>query len=132
MQLIFRCRFLVRLAAFLLGIVFVVGALAWFFALPLEARYWARRVPVLSQTPASVGDSSFTESTGRKITFCGSTFDIPWSDLDDAKTKAGGNSTTLFFDSGLVALLNCQPPLDFVEGDLSSTIMSSYDFRLEI
>jgi hypothetical protein len=129
MQLLIRRRFLVRLAAFLLGIIFVVGALAWFFVLPLEARYWARRVPVLRQTPASVRDSSFTESTGRKITFCGSTFDIPWSDLDDAKTKAGGNSTTLFFDSGLVALLKCQPPREFVEGVLSSTKMNSDDFR---
>jgi len=129
MHLIFQRRFLVRLATFLLGIVFVAGTLAWFFALPLEARYCARRVPVLRQTPVSVRDSSFTESTGRKITFCGSTFDIPWSDLDDAKTKAGGNSTTLFFDSGLVALLKCQPPREFVEGVLSSTKISSETFR---
>lgn len=123
-----RRRFLVRLAASLLAIVLVAGALAWFFALPLEARYWARRIPVLRQTPTPVRDSSFTESTGRKIAFCGSTFDIPWSDLDDAKTKAGGNSTTLFFDSGLVALLKCQPPREFVEGVLSSTKMSSDNF----
>jgi len=129
MQLIFRRRFLVRLAAFLLGLLFVVGALAWFFALPLEARYWAHRVPVLRQTPTSVRDSSFTESTGRKIAFCGSMFDVPWGDLDDTKTKTGGNSTTLFFDSGLVALLKCQPPREFVEGVLSSTKMSSDDFR---
>ena len=129
MQLFFRRRFLVRLAAVLLGIVFVVVALPWLFALPLGARYWARRAPVLRQTPASVRDSSFTESAGRKIAFCGSTFDIPWSDLDDTKTKAGGNSTTLFFDSGLVAVLKCQPPREFVEGVLSSTKMSSDDFR---
>lgn len=129
MQLVVRRRFLLRLAAFLLGTVFVVGALAWFFALPLEARWWARRVPVLAQIPVPVRDASFTESAGRKITFCGSTFDIPWSDLDDAKTKAGRNSTTLFFDSGLVALLKCEPPREFVEGVLSSTKMNSYDFR---
>jgi hypothetical protein len=129
MRLIFRRRFLVRLAASLLGIVFVGGTLSWFFALPLEARYWSRRVPVLRQTPASVRDSSFTESTGRKITFCGSTFDIPWSDLDDSKTKVGGIATNLFFDSGLVALLKCEPPREFVEGVLSSTKMSSDDFR---
>jgi hypothetical protein len=128
-QLIFRRRFLGRLAAILLGTVFVAGTLAWFFALPLEARYWAHRVPVLRQTPTFVRDSSFTESTGRKIAFCGSTFDIPWGDLDDAKTKAGGNSTTFFFDSGLVALVKCQQPREFVEGVLSSTKMSSDDFR---
>jgi hypothetical protein len=129
MRVSFPRRFLVRVAAFLLAIIFAAGALAWFFALPLEARYWARRVPVLRQTPTPVRDSSFTESTGRKIAFCGCAFDVPWGDLDDAKTKAGGNSTTLYFDSGLVALLKCQRPREFVEGVLSSTKMSSDSFR---
>lgn len=129
MQLIFRRRFLMRLAVFLLGMVFVVGVLAWFFALPMEARYLAHRVPALRQTPTSVRDSSFTESTGRKIAFCGSTFEIPWGDLNDAKTKTGGNSTTLFFDSGLVALFKCEPPREFVEGVLSSTKVRSDNFR---
>jgi hypothetical protein len=129
MRVSFPRRFLVRVAAFLLAIVFAAGALAWFFALPLEARYWARRVPVLRQTPTPVRDSSFTESAGRKIAFCGCAFDVPWSDLDDAKTRAGGNSTTLYFDSGLVALLKCQPPREFVEGVLSSTKMSSDNFK---
>jgi hypothetical protein len=122
-------RLLVRIAAFLLAAFLVIGVLAWFFALPLEARYWARQVPVLRQTPAPIRDSSVTESTGRKIAFCGSAFEIPWSDLNDAKTKAGGNSTIFYFDSGLVALLKCRPPREFVEGVLSSTKMRSESFR---
>lgn len=129
MHVRFRPRLLIRIAAFLLGTIFAVAVLAWFFALPLEARYWARQVPVLRQTPAAVRDSSFTQSTGRKIAFCGCAFDVPWSDLNDAKTKAGGNSTTLYFDSGLVALLKCQPPREFVDGVLSSTKMRSESFR---
>jgi hypothetical protein len=129
MQVRFRPRLLVRIAAFLLAGVFAVGVLAWFYALPLEARYWARQVPVLRQTPAPVRDSSVTESTGRKIAFCGCAFDVPWGDLDDAKTKTGGNSTILYFDSGLVALLKCEPPREFVEGVLSSTKMRSESFK---
>jgi hypothetical protein len=128
MPFIFRRRFLVRLAAFLLAIVIVAGALAWFLALPLEARYAARRNPVLRQTPTPVRDSSFTESAGRKIAFCGCTFDVPWSDLDDARTKAGGNSTTIFFKSGLVVLSKCEPPREFVEGVLSSIKVSPESF----
>lgn len=54
---------------------------------------------------------------------------MPWGDLDDARTQTRGNSTTLFFDSGLIAFLKCQPPREFVEGVLSSTKMSSDDFR---
>jgi hypothetical protein len=123
-----RFRILVRLAAFLLLAVFAVGAFTWFFALPLEAHYWGRHAAILGQTPAPVRDSTFTESKGRKIAFCGSTFDVPWSDLDDAKTKAGGNSTTLFFGSGLVAILKCEPPREFVEGVLSSIKVSPESF----
>ena len=129
MQLIFRLHFLIRLAGFLLAIVFVAGTLAWFFALPLEAHYWAHQVPVLRQTPGPVRDSWFTESTGRKIAFCGCSFDVPWSDLNDAKTKAGANSTILYFDSGLVALLKCQPAREFVDGVLSSTKWRPESFR---
>ena len=118
-----------RIAAFLLAAVFGFGALARFVALPLEARYWARQVPVLSKTPVSLRDSSITESTGRKIAFCGCVFDVPWGDLDDAKTKTRGNSTILYFDSGLVGLFKCEPPREFVEGVLSSTKMRSENFR---
>jgi hypothetical protein len=110
MQFTFRPRYPLRIAGFTLTILFVLGVAAWFFALPLETYYWARRVPVLRKTPVPVRDSSITESAGLKIVFCGCAFDVPWGDLDESRTKTGGNSTILFFDSGLVALLKCQPP----------------------
>lgn len=122
-------RFLVRLAALLMAIALALGVLAWFFGLPLEARYLARSAPVVRQTPAPVRDSSLTESTGRKIAFCGCRFDVPWDDLDNARTKTGSNSTILYFDSGLVILLKCEPPREFVDGFLSSIKMSPDDFR---
>ena len=59
---------------------------------------------------------------GPTITFCGSAFDVPWSDLDNAKTKTGASSTNLYFDSGLVVVLKCLPPREFVEGVLSSLL----------
>jgi|SRR5579872_1096973 len=129
MQVGFRRRFLVRIAASLLAIVVAVTALAWFFALPIEARYYARRVPVLRETPATLQDSSFTESTGRNIAFCGTAFDVPWNDLNDAKTKTGANSTILYFDSGLEIVLKCLPSREFVEGVLSSIHVSPTHFQ---
>lgn len=125
----FRRPFLVRLVAFLVAIVLAAGVFVWFLGMPLEARYLARRVPVLKQTPVPVRDSAVTNSTGKRIAFCGSEFDVPWNDLDDSKTRAGGNSMILYFDSGLVALLKCQPPREFVEGVLSSTKFSPETFR---
>lgn len=129
MQASIWLRHLVRIAAAVLAAVLVLGVAAWFFGLPLEAYYWARRVPVLRQTPVPIRDSSFTASAGRKLDFCGCAFDVPWGDLNDAKTRTGGNSTILYFDSGLVALLKCEPPREFVEGVLSSINVSPADFK---
>jgi hypothetical protein len=129
MQFSFRLRRFVRVAALVLAAVLVLGAAAWFFGLPLEAHYLARRVPVLRQTPVPIGDLSFTASAGRTLDFCGCGFDVPWGDLNDAKTKTGPNSRILYFDSGLVALLKCEPPREFVEGVLSSIKVSPADFR---
>jgi hypothetical protein len=103
--------------------------MAWFFALPLEARYFGRKLPVLRQTPVAVQDLTFTESSGRKIAFCGSEFDVPWGDADDAKTKTGANTTTLHFDSGVQLVLKCLPPREFVDGVLSSFNVNPAVFR---
>lgn len=129
MQIKSRRRFVVRIAALLLAVAVTAAALAWYFALPLEARYWGWRVPELRLTPISVQDSAFTESTGRQVTFCGSAFDLPWSDLDEAKTKTGANTTILYFDSGLEVVLKCLPPREFVEAALSSIKVSPTSFR---
>lgn len=129
MQLRSRSQALLRVTLFLLIIAFVAGTLAWFFALPFAARYYAWRIPVLRQIPVPIEDSSFTESTGRNISFCGCEFEVPWSDLDEGKTKVGANSTTLYFGSGLAALLKCQPPREFVEGVLSSTRVNPEKLR---
>ena len=129
MELRSRRRFIVRIAAFLLVIVFITGVLAWFFALPLEARYWGRKLPVLRKTPILLQDSAVTESTGRSTAFCGSAFDVPWNDVDEAKTKTGANTTILYFDSGLEIVLKCLPPREFVDGVLSSLQVSPELFR---
>lgn len=122
-------RLLFRLAALSMALVFAAGVFVWFLGMPLEARYLARRLPVLGETPVAVRDSAVTVSPGRKIAFCGCEFDIPWVDLDDSKTKSGPNSTIFYFDSGLVALLKCEPPREFVDGVLSSTKMSAENIR---
>lgn len=129
MQVRFRLRLLLHIGALLLVIILVAGVLAWFFALPLEAHYFGRRLPVLRKTPTSVRDTSFTESTGRKSTFCGCAFDVPWNDLDESRTKTGPSSTILYFNSGLVVILKCLPPREFVDGVFSSFKVNPAAFR---
>jgi hypothetical protein len=128
-QLLGRISFLVRLVGVLLAIAVGTGVFLWYFGLPLEAGYAAIKAPVLKETPIPIRDSSVTRSPGRKLAFCGCEYDIPWSDLDETKTKVGVNSTILYFDSGLVTLLKCEPPREFVESVLSSFKLSPENFR---
>ncbi len=121
--------FLARLAAALLALLVAAGVILWLFGFALEARYWGWRMPVLRQTPVPVRDPSVTESAGRKIAFCGCAYEFPWSDVNDAKTKSGVNSTILFFDSGLVVISKCEPPREFVDGVLSSFKVKAASFR---
>jgi len=120
---------LIRLVGVLLAIAVGAGVFLWYFGLPLEAGYAATKAPVLRERPIPIRDSSVTQSPGRKLAFCGCEYAIPWSDLDETKTKVGVNSTVLYFDSGLVTLLKCQPPREFVEGVLSSIKVSPENFR---
>jgi hypothetical protein len=122
-------RFLVRLVAALVALAVAAFTFAWFFALPLEARYFGRKMPVLKKTPVPLRDTVATDSPGKKMTFCGTEFELPWADLDDGKTKSGVNLTTLFFDSGLVTMVKCEPPREFVDGVLDSIHLKREIFR---
>ena len=124
-----RRRLWLRIAAWLTTSILVLGVSFWFLGMPLEAWYWGKRMPALRERPIPIRDSSITRSAGRKLSFCGCEFEVPWNDLDETKTKTGPNSAALHFESGLVALLKCQPPREFVEGVLSSTQTPPEAFR---
>jgi len=108
-------------AASLVALALALGTFAWFLALPIEARYWGRKMPVLRETPVPLRVTAVTDSPGEKIDFCGTEFEIPWNDVNDSKTKSGSNSKVLFFDSGLAVVMKCEPPREFVDGVLDAT-----------
>ena len=113
-------RVFLVVTAWLVALAVVLGIFAWFFALPIEARYWGRKVPVLRETPVPLRVTAVTDSPGRKMDFCGTEFEIPWNDQNDSKTTSGVNSIILHFDSGLVVVVKCQPPREYVDGVLDS------------
>lgn len=123
-------RVFLKVTAWLASLILAFGVLAWFFALPIEARYLGRKMPVLSETPAPLRVTAVTDSPGRSIDFCGTRFEIPWNDVNGSETKSGPNSTTLFFDSGLGVVMKCEPPREFVDGVLDATHMNRDVFRL--
>jgi len=123
----------IRLAT---GVVFLgiaAGAYAWYFGFAtvavVEARYTAKQVPIVRKLPVRLTDSALTQSPGRKVDFCGYDFDVPWSDLNDSKTKSSPTKQIMHFDSGLVVAVTCSPPRTFVNIFLSTGKLSAEDFR---
>jgi hypothetical protein len=94
----------------LLGTVAVLlvatGMYLWKFGFAtvamIEAQYAGRQVPIVRKVPVSLSDSSFTPSTGKRLVVCGYGFDVPWSDLNESKTKSNATKQVMYFDSGLV------------------------------
>src|SRR5512133_852566 len=95
----------------------------------IEAQYAGKRVPILSKVPVSLSDSSFTHSIGKRLGVCGFGFDVPWSDLNESKTKSNLTKQVMYFDSGLVLAVTCSPPRTFVTTFLAAAKITPDDFQ---
>ena len=78
----------------------------WFFGFQtlvlVEARYLTRKAPAVSLAPAQLTDLSISRSPGRKLSYFGYEFEVPWNDVDEAKSGpiADTNKATIVFQSG--------------------------------
>lgn len=81
-----RARILIGLFV----VVLVCVAYLWFFGfqtlIALEARYLTRKAPFLAVAPAKLTDFSISRSPGRKLSYFGYEFEVPWSDVDEANS----------------------------------------------
>jgi hypothetical protein len=96
-------------ARILIGLfVVVLGCVAylWFFGsqtlIVLEARYLTRKTPAVSMAPAQLTDFSISQSPGRKLSYFGYDFEVPWNDVDEAKSGLipDSNKAMIVFQSG--------------------------------
>jgi hypothetical protein len=87
---------------------------AWFFgfqtAMVLEARVIARRAPVVRETPHILSDLSLSKTPGRRLSYFGYDFEVPWDDLDESKTKLYPTRVVLVFRSGKAMIFSTAPP----------------------
>ena len=97
-----RARILIGLfVVVLLGVAYV-----WFFGFQslilLEARYLTRKMPAVSMAPAQVTDLSISRSPGRKLSYFGYEFEVPWNDVDESKSGLlpDSNKAMIVFHSG--------------------------------
>ena len=87
-------------------IVLACVAYLWFFGFQtlvlLEARYLTRKTPAVSTTPAQLTELSISRSPGKKLSYFGYEFEVPWNDVDEAKTGVipDKNRAMIVFQSG--------------------------------
>lgn len=92
------------LIGFAILVVFC-AAYVWFFGVQTfyawETRKVARTNPLMWARPVPLADLSITQSPGRKLSYFGYDFEVPWDDVDPAKTRViGGNKAIVVFRSG--------------------------------
>jgi hypothetical protein len=104
-----------------LGItVLVSGIYLWFFgiqtAVALETRYVALKMPVVRKVPVELSDSSVRRTPGKKLSYFGYEFEVPWDDIDEAKSRAIGQGKAIIaFRSGNAVSVWSGPPREFVK-----------------
>ena len=78
--------------------VALIVAYAWFFgvqtAIALEERYFGSKYPAVWQVPVELTDTSMSDSPGKKLSYLGCAFEVPWDDLDEQKTRLIGGWQT--------------------------------------
>jgi hypothetical protein len=115
----------VRILIALFVLLLLSAIFLWFFGfqtgIVLGARYLARKKPVVSRAPAQLTELSISRSPGRKLSYFGYEFEVPWSDMDDSKTKMmGDNKELIAFQSGNSLSIWHGSPRAFVNSVLSN------------
>lgn len=95
-----------RILIGLFVVLLLCAAYLWFFGFQtlilLEARYLTRKTPAVSMAPAQLADSSISRSPGKKLSYFGYEFEVPWNDVDEAKSGPipDTNKAMIVFQSG--------------------------------
>lgn len=93
----------------------------WLFGtqtfLVVEAHSVARKFPFTKQTPVELTDLSISRASGMTLSYFGYEFEIPWTDIDEEKTKiiSGSKAAIIVFRSGNVLTVWSGPPHGFMK-----------------
>lgn len=95
----------------------------WFFGVAtmfaLEAKYIAWKTPLVKRIPTELPDQSIAQVPGRKLTYFGYDFEIPW-EIDNAKSRQAGEMQLVALRSGNTLLVSRMAPREFVNSFLST------------
>ncbi|HWW14911.1 MAG TPA: hypothetical protein VN310_09655 [Candidatus Dormibacteraeota bacterium] len=113
-----------RLRSILVTIVVTLTAIfvCLYWIAPIALSFYAARkvLPVARVVPTDLKDHSVSQAPGTKLSYFGYEFEVPWSDLDEAKTahypkdKPEKTRVVLSFRSGLRLVVTAVPAREAV------------------
>jgi len=130
----------VRRILVLIAVMIAVIVLTTQWILPVHLSIkTANNPPTRSRlVPGELSDHSVAMAPGTKLSYFGYEFEIPWNDIDEAKTKSYRDMVVLTFHSGLKLMVGVSPPRLWLEGifgkskttavEQSYGVHSDYDF----
>jgi hypothetical protein len=104
----------VTLAVIFVGVYWIAPVALSFYA--------AKKAPPIARiVPTDLKDKSVSEGPGKKLSYFGYEFEVPWSDLDETQTKLypkekpEKTKVDLYFRSGLRLLVSTTPPREWAK-----------------
>ncbi|HUO04216.1 MAG TPA: hypothetical protein VMU16_03355 [Candidatus Binataceae bacterium] len=86
------------IAAVVIVIYAVLFGVQTMFAVSARYMYW--HDPAVWEVPVEMTDASISKSPGKRLSYLGYEFEVPWDDLDEQKTKPVGPWQVITFHSG--------------------------------
>ena len=124
-------RILITIACTIAAIFLVVR-----FIVPIALSFYTvRKAPAVAKVvPADLKDLSVSQAPAASLSYVGYDFEVPWTDLDDSKTKLYPESkpektmAVLSFRSGLRLMVMAGPPRSFADQFVKDMKMSPQAF----
>jgi len=129
-------RLLRRIVVTAVATVAVIFAGIYWIA-PIALSFYAARkaLPITKVAPTDLKDTSVSEGGGQKLSYVGYEFEVPWTDLDESKTKlypenkSEKTMAVLAFRSGLRLMVMAGPPRSFADQFVKDMKMSPQAFE---
>lgn len=107
-----------RILVLVLGTISAI-AFAVLFVAPVALVFYnahdaAQRFPAVANVPVDLKDFSVSPAPGRKLSYLGLEFEVPWSDLGEEKTKVTNGRVVLCFKSGVVVSVASAPARSYL------------------
>jgi hypothetical protein len=114
-----------RILSWIAAALVLVVAYLWFFGVQTAFAFMAwntgRKIPELSDSPQELTDFSVNHAQASRFSRFGYEFELPWSDIDEAKTKIIGQGCVISFNSGIRVGFTTEPARTFVKNVASKS-----------